>query len=83
MRTLAVLSLGCGVCGHAGPAAETINGEQDVGITSRFDRKRAAVIDADAGAGPFWQGIDMMSQRTVRREVLRAWRCKQLRSHHQ
>lgn len=75
--------LGCGDCGHVDPAAETISGEQDVGIVSRLDWKRTKVVDADANAGPFWQGIYTMGQRSVRREVLRAWHFEQLRSHHQ
>ena len=34
-------------------ATETIGEEQDVGVTSRRDRKGAEVIDADGKSGPF------------------------------
>ena len=48
--------LGCSSSGHVGPVAETISGEQDVGNTSRCDRNMIEVMDANANAGPFWQG---------------------------
>ena len=35
---------------HIGPTTETVGDEQDVGVASRRDRKRAEVVDTDGDA---------------------------------
>ena len=38
---------------HIGPTTETVGDEQDAGVASRRDRKRAEVVDADGDARTF------------------------------
>ena len=43
---------------HIGPMTETVGAEQDVGVVSRFDQKRADVVDTDDNTRTFreWHG---------------------------